>query len=381
MAAPLVAAAPSPSLLIIKESDMERMRASASAKSTVLDPLVRKALRSGPWSVTFKRPTGVDASANDYYSEGPYWWPDPKNPKGPYIRKDGERNPERFMGNRSDLGALCENVLALGIGAALRQNKECIVKGAEILNVWFLDSKTRMNPNLEYGQAVRGRNTGRGTGIIDTVSLIHCAQGVALLENAGLDAAVTRGVRQWYADYLKWMTTSAKGLDEKKTENNHGTWWTAQVVAFAAFTSNNDASRMAWERFKTVLIPTQIEPDGSCPREEARTQSLSYSSMNLDGFAVICHLASNAGANLWQFRTAKGTGVQTSIRYLMPFVLQPEMWRKPQITKYSAAGYIFPGLAGYDLKDENLMAAYRKLPRAESPWVQFVDMLVSWKRG
>src|SRR5882724_12495426 len=77
------------------------------------------ALKSGPWSVTNHRPPDVTAGPNDYYSEGPYWWPDPKNPKGPYIRKDGERNHDRYLNNRNDLGSMCTAVLALGMGGLL----------------------------------------------------------------------------------------------------------------------------------------------------------------------------------------------------------------------------------------------------------------------
>ena len=133
------------------------------------------ALQAGPWSVTNHRPDRVKAGPDDYYSEGPYWWPDPKNPNGPYIRKDGERNPNR-----------------------------CAEHAAKVLSVWFVDAQTRMNPNLEFGQAVRGISTGRGTGIIDTVSLIHVTQGASLLEQEGaLDRGVAQGVRRWFADYLK----------------------------------------------------------------------------------------------------------------------------------------------------------------------------------
>ena len=140
------------------------------------------ALQAGPWSVANHRPDRVKAGPNDYYSEGPYRWPDPKNPNGPYIRKDGERNPNRFMGNRSDLGDMSAAVLALGMGACFLADKRCAEHAAKVLSVWFVDAKTRMNPNLEFGQAVRGINTGRGTGVIDTVSLIHVTQGVSLLE-------------------------------------------------------------------------------------------------------------------------------------------------------------------------------------------------------
>jgi hypothetical protein len=334
------------------------------------------ALQAGPWSVTNHRPDGVKAGPNDYYSEGPYWWPDPKNPNGPYVRKDGERNPNRFMGNRSDLGDMCAAVLSLGMGAYFLADKRCAEHAAKVLSVWFVDAQTRMNPNLEFGQAVRGINSGRGTGIIDTVSLIHAAQGVSLLEQEGwLGRGVAEGVRSWFADYLKWMTTSAKGLDEKKATNNHATWWTAQVSAFAALAEDRAAQSMAWDRYRNYLVPTEVEADGSCPREEARTNSLGYSTMNLDGFSVLCRIAETNGVNLWRYRTPKGIGIEKAFYYLMPYVLHPDTWRKQQISRFSADGTVFLGLAGAGLRSEELLAAYRTLPRARSPWVQLVDLL------
>ncbi|MGD0773241.1 MAG: alginate lyase family protein [Candidatus Solibacter sp.] len=338
---------------------------------------VAAALKAGPWSVTTERPDNTTAGPNDYYSEGPYWWPDPKNPKGPYIRKDGERNPGRFQANRRDLGDMCSAVLALGMGAYLLQDRACGEHAARVLATWFLGPKTRMNPNLEYGQAVRGITTGRGTGLIDTVSMIHAAQGVWLLEQAGmLGRDVGDGVRQWYADFLKWMTTSQKGLDEKKSGNNHATWWTAQVAAYATLTGDEAAKSMAWEHYRAYLVPEEIRPDGSCPREEERTNSLGYSNMNLDAFAVLCRIAATNGVRLWEFATAKGIGVQRAFDYLLPYLLHPENWKKQQISRFSADGTVWPGLAGAALQSPRLLDAYRTLPRGNSPWVQFVDLVV-----
>jgi hypothetical protein len=335
------------------------------------------ARKAGPWSVTTQRPENVAAGPNDYYSEGPYWWPDPKNPKGPYIRKDGERNPNRFQANRRDLGDMCSAVLALGMGAYLLHDRGCGEHAARVLSTWFLDPKTRMNANLEYGQAVRGISTGRGTGLIDTVSMIHAAQGVWLLEQAGmLDRTVADGVRRWYADFLKWMTTGKKGLDEKKSGNNHATWWTAQVAAYATLTDDETAKTMAWEHYRAYLVPEEIRLDGSCPREEERTNSLSYSSMNLDAFAVLCRIAGTNGVRLWEFGTRQGIGVQRPFYYLLPYLLQPETWQKQQISKFSAEGTVWPGLAGVGLQAERLLETYRTLPHGNSPWAQFVDLVV-----
>jgi Alginate lyase len=380
-AATLANAADAPhSLILTDAAGAGRMRDFAKQdRAPLIDKLAADALSAGPWSVTYHRPSGlnVNAAPNDYVSEGPYWWPNPKNPSGPYIRKDGERNPDRFEGNRNDLGKMCEAVLALGMGAFFLGKPGCVDHANQVLSVWFVDAKTRMNPNLQHGQMVRGISTGRGTGIIDTVSLIHAAQGVVLLESAGgLDAGIAQGMRRWFAGYLKWMNGSKYGLDEKSSGNNHATWWTAQAAAYAAFTGDAAAQRMCWDHYRNYLVPTEIKPDGSCPKEEERTDSLSYSSMNLDAFATVCRLAHMSGVDLWNFKTAKGIGVETSFNYLMPYLEQSDKWKKQQINKYSAEGYVFPALAGIGLPSPALLAAYLKLPRSGTAWIQFVDVLV-----
>src|SRR4051812_869458 len=330
--------APSKAAILVTDDQAKKIKARLGGATDAVREYADAALKSGPWSVTTTRPKDVQAGPNDYYSEGPYWWPDPKNPGGPYIRKDGERNPERFMGNRSDLGNMCSAVLALGTGGYLLADKRCGSHAATVLSTWFVDPKTRMNPNLEFGQAVRGHNTGRGTGLIDTVSLIHVTQGVALLEQgAMLDGKVAEGVRRWFADFLKWMTTSQKGLDEKKSGNNHATWWTAQVAAYATLTLDEANKKMAWDYYRTVLVPGEIQPDGSCPREEARTNSLGYSAMNLDAFAVLCRIAATNGVELW-------AGARKAYQYLLPYVQHPERWKKQQISKFNSDSTVFAGL-------------------------------------
>jgi hypothetical protein len=367
--------------LLLSAGAVPRIRdavAHDSARTAILRQNADKALKAGPWSVTFHRPDYVKADLHEYYSEGPYWWPDPKNPGGPYIRRDGERNPNRYMHNRRDIGEMSEAVLALGMGACFLGDARCADRAAKVLSVWFLDAATKMNPDLEFGQAVRGVNTGRGTGLIDTVALIHLAQGIMLMEDAGtVDKGVAAGMRRWYTDFARWMTTSKKGLDEKKAENNHGTWWTAQVAAYASFINDAALQAMSWERYRTYLVPTEVKPDGSCPREEARTKSLGYSSMNLDGFSVLCRLGQMAGQDLWRHRTPDGLSIEKSFYYLMPYVLNPEDWHKPQIAPYERDSVIFPGLAGVGLHSQRLLAAYRQLPRATNPWVQLIDLLVA----
>jgi hypothetical protein len=380
---PVAVAARPRQLVLISADEAKRMRDAAGKRASALGKLTDAALKAGPWSVTFKRPAGfkVEAGPNDYVSEGPYWWPDPKNPNGPYINRDGHWNPDRFTGNRFDLAEMCEAVLTLGMGAYLLRRADCAERANKVLSVWFLDPKTRMNPNLEHGQMIRGVTTGRGTGIIDTVWLIRAAQGVALLEMAkGFDTSVATGLRQWYVDYLRWMTTSEKGIDSKTHTQNHSTWWTAQAAAYGAFLNDTATRSMAWDYYRDYLIPTQVEPDGSCPREERRTNSLNYSTMNLNGFSLICRMAQLDGVDLWRYRTGKGIGIEKSFHYLMPFVLHPETWRHEQISKYDPNGALFLGVAGLGLKSKELISAFHKLPPAESAWGQFFALLAGgWR--
>jgi hypothetical protein len=368
-------------LILLTGEDAERIRTSldTSARNTFAH-LADQALRAGPWSVTFHRPSGglTKPGPHDYFSEGPYWWPDPQNPNGPYIRHDGERNPKRFMDNHRDLDDVCSATLALGVGALFLNKPGCVEHAARILSAWFVDPATRMNPNLEFGQAIRGITEGRGTGLIDTVSLIHCVQGIALLNTVGsLARELLGGLRDWFSQFLHWMITSKKGLDEKKSGNNHATWWAAQVAAYASFLNDNDALQLAFTDYRTYLVPSEIRPDGSCPREEQRTNSLSYSCFNLDAFSVLGRIAQVQGVDLWHFEAPNGGSVAKACNYLLPFVLNPATWPHQQIGAFNPDSLVFPALAGLGLRSTKLLNAYANLPHAKGAWTQLVTALLS----
>ena len=95
-----------------------------------------------------------------------------------------------------------------------------------------------MNPNLEYAQAIHGRFTGRGTGIIDTIHLVEVARAVEVLAPA-LSEAIWQRLKQMVRRLHHVDDhASANGIAERDATNNHGTCWVMQVAAFAHLTGD-----------------------------------------------------------------------------------------------------------------------------------------------
>jgi hypothetical protein len=373
MAALPVSAAPERSLILLSSTEAAELKAGGGIARRAAE-----AMTAGPWSVTYHRPKGglTEAGRNDFFSEGPYWWPNPAKPGGPYIRRDGVVNPDRFIDNDRDLGRMSESVFALALAAYFLNDKAAAGRAWHYARVWFVDSTTRMNPNLEYGQAIRGVTPGRGIGIIDTRALIWCAQSLALLESRFDDPDVSKQTRAWFAAYTGWLVNSQKGRDEAANGNNHSTWWAAQVAAYALYTGNRAAEDRVYELYRSELVPGQLKPDGSAPHEEARTRSLSYSIMNLDGFALLCRMAKRSGRDLWSFRTKDGAGVLRSLEYLAPYIADPSKWGKPQITPVGRnRGYCL-GLAGMDTGRPEWVRMQRGFGAGGGAWGSLLGMVL-----
>lgn len=293
-----------------------------------------------PQSVTDKDFTPSSGSKNDYMSMGPYWWPDPSKPNGlPYIRKDGERNPEiKKITDRAFLGNLSTRCMFLSLAYFFTQDEKYAAKATQLLSVWFLDKNTRMNPNLNYGQAIPGLNDGRGIGIIESRLLTDIIDGIALIESsASLTKTKLIELKNWYKEYLHWMQTSKNGLDEKEAKNNHGTYYDMQLASFALFTDNKTLAKQILTETKK-RISEQIQPNGEQPMELARTQAYSYSTMNLEGWFNIAFIGDKAGVDFWNYQTADGRSIRKALDWLIPYALDEKTKTYQQITPYGTNG-------------------------------------------
>lgn len=296
-----------------------------------------RALHEGPFTVTSKEITPPSGDKHDYMSQAPYFWPDPGKPDGkPYIRKDGERNPEiRKIADHDALGKLGEASRALALGYYLSGKQEYADRAALLIRTWFLDPSTRMKPNLEFGQGIPGINTGRGIGIIESRPLMQVVDAVGLIaDSSSWPVADQHKLQEWYSQYVHWMRSSQKGQDEDAAKNNHGTWYDLQLTDYALFLGDRELARSIVKRAQTKRIRLQIEPDGRQPLELTRTRAFGYSEGNLDGLMQLAILGRQVGVDLWHFHTSDGRSILTALDYLLPFALGQKRWPYQQITGF-----------------------------------------------
>jgi hypothetical protein len=268
--------------------------------------------------------------SHDYFSEGDYWWPNPKDPDGPYIRRDGLSNPNNFVAHREALIGFSVQMPTLAAAWLVTHDKTYAEHSAAHLRAWFVDPHTRMKPGLEYAQAIHGVTPGRGTGIIDTIHLVEVARAATVLAQGGvIDQGTLNAVRLWFAEYLQWMTTSKNGIEERDAKNNHGTCWVLQVAEFARFTADEALLQYAADRYKKILLPTQMKTDGSFPLELARTKPYSYSLFNLDVMATLCQIL-----NLLDYELPDGRGIRRALAFMYPYIKTKASWPFPHDVEY-----------------------------------------------
>ena len=319
----------------------QRLRDGDQSLAPALGQLERDAqaaLHAGPFSVVNKKVTPPSGDKHDYMSLAPYFWPNPDTTNGlPYVRRDGERNPEinRISDHRS-LDQMAEAVETLALASYFTGEEVYAERAARLLRAWFFDPATRMSPHLQYAQAVAGVNTGRGIGLIETRALTRVVDAVGLLGGAkAWSPADERQLQEWFAQFLRWMQESKNGREEAAARNNHGTYYDVQVVSFALFLGKPKLAEDVVRAAREKRIAVQIEPDGRQPLELVRTKAWGYSVGNLSGLMLLATLGERVGVDLWHFQTGDGRSIGKALDYLAPFALGQQKWPHRQIGGWS----------------------------------------------
>jgi hypothetical protein len=313
----------------INKQDPEKLMALQEVKATA-DLILKEGKL---YSVMNKKKVPPSGDKHDYMSQAPYWWADTTKPDGlPYIRRDGERNPEYYdLSDSEEMDYIINDTEILALAFYFTKDERYAAHAARLLKTWFLDPETLQNPNLNFGQGIPGINTGRGIGIIETRSFPRLIDATILLqESKNWSKENHQSLKKWFAAYLSWLTESPLGKDEADEHNNHGTYYDVQIMAYALFTDQPELAKKQIEVAKS-RIQSQMKPDGSQPFELERTVSWGYTNMNLAGFFKIARLAENVKNNLWNYETTDGKGLQKSLQWLIPYLKNEKVWEFKQI--------------------------------------------------
>lgn len=318
----------------------------------------------GPYSVTQKKHPSPTGDPHDYISLAPYFWPNPDTKDGlPYVRHDGQRNPEVREYDASNFSTMSSHAYTLALAYYLTGNEAYADHAALLLRTWFVDPATRMNPNLEHAQLVKGVNNGRGTGVLEADRLLNVVDAVGLIHDSkAWTAKDDQDLGSWFRDFVKWMRESKNGRAEAAAKNNHGVWYDVQLVTYLRFIGDDAEARQIVEKAKTRRIAAQIQPDGRMPLELGRTNSLGYTVFNIQAMTQLADLGVPLGVDLWNFKTDDGRGIRAAIDYVLPYVIGEKKWEGEQISKFSDANLLDPlRRAAIAYHDPKYVGAIKKL--------------------
>src|SRR5215207_4053251 len=103
-----------------------------------------------PMSVVTKSFTLVSGDKHDYMSQAPYFWYDSSKVNGlPYIRRDGQHNPEiKKITDRTYIGRLEDATRTLSLAFFITSEEKYADKASSLIRYWFFNEATKMNPHL-----------------------------------------------------------------------------------------------------------------------------------------------------------------------------------------------------------------------------------------
>jgi len=310
------------------------MKSIENAKNTNSDAakaIIREAdknLTATVITVMDKPMTPPSGDKHDYMSMGRYWWPDPTKADGlPYIRRDGEVNPEIDKLDRIPLSKISRSIYTLSLAFYITGDDKYASKAVENIRIWFINKDTKMNPNMNFGQTIPGKNNGkgRGEGVLDTYNFVEMLDGIELLKSSKSFKKTDReALNTWFSTYLDWLLTSEIGQEENDAKNNHGVAFDIQVVRYALFVGKEDIARKFISEFAEKRLFKQIEPNGAQPLELARTTAFGYSVFNLTHFIDMATMARTLGMDIYSAVSTDGRSITKAISFLLPYLGKPQ---------------------------------------------------------
>ena len=374
-----------PSLLLGQSDQLPRVKAGLAAGNPYLVAALKEIVKEADAALVQPVANVVDNGAlppsgdpHDYYSYSPYWWPDPKNPDGPYIWRDGEVNPDRYTSDVSQIEAMVERVTSLVPAWYFTGNKRYAESAVEQFRAWFLDPATKMNPNVQFGQKRRGHNYNSPSGVLEAWRMRWVIDCAILLESfPGWTEKDASALRSWFSQFATWMVESPTGIEESMQPNNHGTWYNAQLILYALYGENFALARKQLDGMPTRIF-SQVFIDGRQPQELIRTRSLNYSIYNARGLITVARLGRHLDYDLFAYRSLEGRSIKLAVDYMTPYIFEEKEWPIMQLRPHSngsAAQLYWNAAIGF--QDRDYANVLHKLPESPLPSsiVQLLDPL------
>lgn len=298
----------------------------AESRNKLLQSAIKDLCQRSDLLLEMKNPTVTDkknypdlAKTNDYVSLAKYWWPS-SNPGGiPYVRKDGEVNPECYSENYDSkrLETFCDAVIFLAITSFLSDEKKYADKAISLINTWIVDPATRQNPHFRFSQIVPAVDDVRCWGLIEARRLVYVCDALKILNYLNLiDDQTYRICRHWFWELSQWLEKSEVGRKAIKLKNNIGFWVDLERVVFAKFAGKEKLAEDIIRNSTIPRISEQIELDGRLPAELSRERPYDYVIFTLLAMAGLSKVGESEDVKLTEFSDAEGRSFQNAFDWL-----------------------------------------------------------------
>lgn len=266
---------------------------------------------------------------NNYTSFATYYHPDPSSPTGfPYVRKDGVRNKDLdAMSDAKYLNSLCTKLNHLSLLYSLTKKEEYATRAVEMINVFFVNPDTKMNPNLTYSGLVVGNSMSnlkiRGA-TIDSARLCGLPDWIELLKTSpSWNSSLQNDMVSWVDSLASWFKTDERGILQNSYSHNIKTSYVNQLASYLVFCGKEVEAKSYLENTVWNLLSSQINDEGEQILEMERAAPRHYSNFNLMLLMTLGKICHSLGINIWNYEDANGCG---SIKKAMLYVVDPGNW-------------------------------------------------------
>ncbi|KAJ7786108.1 chondroitin AC/alginate lyase [Mycena metata] len=247
----------------------------------------------------------------------------------PYKVRDGQVNPDvRTLNDPSAINGVTQSGILNAVAAAMssgakRTGGDSFSKNvATSIETFFLAPETKMSPNMEFGQIVRGPETGKQgtfTGILDLRGIICIVNAIEIIQKIGSDWTKERatGMASWMRDYSDWLINSSLGKSTASKANNHVTFYTVQRAAVRMALGDKTGAIEAVSGYFDDEFKDQISASGESPFEAVRTRPFHYRCFNLEAMITLAKIGDTLGQNYWSVQSKYGATIQTAVDFTM----------------------------------------------------------------